>query len=103
MICGCEQRFNGVSVLRASGYPNAYRKGGLFSVLDESARDSLRNLHTRSPFCFWENESELVSTLPRRRIDDAAMELENTRQPTQCSVARKMALGVVYSLQPIQV
>ena len=35
-ICGCEQSFDCVSVVRANGYPDAYRKGWLFSIIDES-------------------------------------------------------------------
>ena len=44
-----------------------------------------------------------VATVARGCIDGAAMDLEDTRQPTQCPVAREMALAVIYSLQPIQI
>jgi hypothetical protein len=87
MIRGREQGFDCVSVLRANGYPDAYGKGWLFSVIDKSIRNSLRDLQTRIPLGFRKDESELVTTVARGCIDATAMDAENPRQTTQCTVA----------------
>src|SRR6266852_3194140 len=83
--------------------PRTHRDRRLLAVVVQFIGNALRDLQSRYGLRFQEDEHEFVPSISGRRINRAAMILENICEPAKRAASHKMTMGVIDLLQSVQI
>src|SRR5262249_25453100 len=95
--------FNGVTVMGILSHTHARGNAWSLRVLRKTLRNPVRHLARLLKWSFRQNQCELIAAVARRRIDVAAMHLQNIRDATKCAASDYMAVRVVNFFQAVEV